>query len=225
MYRTLSSHLTRTSLTEGATHRIRQMILHGELKPGERINEVHLSRDMQISRGPIREALLILESEGLVTHEVNKGATVTILSSKDAYEIYSLRAILESEAMRIGLPHIRDADYDYLQTVLNQFEQALVSGDVENMVVCDIDFHHGIVQISNHSRLIKAHQQLDPLVGAMFLTISNILPLRLNHVVEIHRVLLEALKSKDSDRVVRELQWHYMKTLEEINTHFSTDGQ
>ncbi|MFL6561560.1 MAG: FCD domain-containing protein, partial [Bacillus sp. (in: firmicutes)] len=77
-------------------------------------------------------------------------------------------------------------------------------------------FHHTIIAASKHQRLIHMHEQLDTQVGAMFLTVANKLPVRAAMVVENHKKLLDALKSKDIERVSREFSDHYVLALKEL---------
>lgn len=208
----------RTSLSNEVVKEIRKMILTGTIKPGQRINEVHLARDLQVSRGPVREALLMLKNEGLVTHEVNRGATVSILSARDAYEIYTFRAMLEVNAIEMGLENLQDEHLQALSHLLERFAQSVQEANAEELIACDIEFHKVIVGLSKHSRLIQAHSQMDSQVGAMFLTIANELPKRVNRVVEIHQILYDTLASRDKEKIIQELNMHYLSTLKELES-------
>lgn len=214
----MPAKLTRTSLADESAKEIRKMILNGTLKPGDRVNEVHIAKQLQVSRGPIREALLMLQNEGLVTHEVNKGTAVSILSTQDAYEIYTFRALLEAEAVQLGMANMKEEHLTMLELIIKKFKYALDTSDMEGIVACDIEFHRVIVSMCNHSRLIQAHNQLDSQVGAMFLTISNQVPMRVNRVVEIHQLLLDVLKSKDIERISSELRLHYLLALKQLES-------
>jgi DNA-binding GntR family transcriptional regulator len=214
-------YLEQRNLSDDVAKVIRKMILNGTFKPGERLNQAQLAEDMNISRGPIREALKLLENEGLIKHETNKGTSVTTLSSKDAYEIYSLRGLLESEAARLAAANITDKDFARLDELLEEFEDAFLAKDLEQEASCDIKFHGMIVQLSNHQRLIRMHQQLDTQVGAMFLTVANKLPSRASMVIENHQVLIDTLRTKDFDKIKRVFSEHYLdavKGLAKLNT-------
>jgi DNA-binding GntR family transcriptional regulator len=208
--------LNHENLSDHVAKIIRKMILNGSLKPGEKVNQAQLAESLNISRGPIREALRSLQNEGLIKHETNKGTHVTTLSSQDAYEIYTLRALLEAKAASLAIPNLIDKDFSKLELLLEEFKHAMDEKDLETEAKCDIDFHRLIVSASRHKRLIHMHQQLDTQVGAMFLTVANKLPARAALVVENHRKLLDALKSKDTDRVSREFSDHYVHALNEL---------
>ena len=208
--------LNRSVLSNDAAKLIRKMILSGRLKPGERINEVQLAKQMQVSRGPIREALLVLQTEGLVTYEVNRGTSVSTLSSVDAWEVYTMRALLEGEAAKLALPRLKEKEFQQLESILREFDRALQERDMERLISCDISFHRVIVDAANHSRMTQTHQQMDPLVAAMFMTISNNAPLRVPRVVEIHAILLDVLRSADDEQVEQAFRAHYMDALHEL---------
>ena len=107
--------LNHQTLSDNVAGLIRKMIFNGTLKPGERINQAQLAETLNISRGPIREALRMLQNEGLIKHETNRGTFVTTLSSQDAYEIYTLRALLEGEAAQLAIPNLTDKDFTRLE--------------------------------------------------------------------------------------------------------------
>lgn len=193
------------------------MILDGTLKPGERINQVQFAEKLNISRGPIREALMLLQNEGLIKHETNRGTFVTTLSKKDAYEIYTLRALLEGEAAQLALPNLKNVEFVRLEELLQEFKIALQEGDLEQEARTDIEFHQIIVQASKHQKLIHMHQQLDTQVGAMFFTVSSMVPQRASLTVEIHQKLLYALHSKDLELVKEEFSNHYINTLKDLS--------
>lgn len=213
---TFSMRLNRSTLAGDAADLIRKLILNQTLKPGERINEVQLARQMEVSRGPVREALLMLQSEGLVTYEVNRGTSVSTLSSEDAFEIYTMRAFLEGEAAQLALPHLRDVDFKKLEEILVTLQHALQANDTLQLILCDTLFHRTVVDASKHKRMAHAHQQLDPLVNAMYMTISSKVPLRLPRVVEIHAVLVDALKTGDAQQVRHAFRAHYLDAMQEL---------
>lgn len=208
--------LNHENLSDHVVKIIRKMILNGSLKPGEKVNQVQLAESLNISRGPIREALRMLQNEGLIIHETNKGTYVSTLSFQDAYEIYTARALLEAKAAELSVPHLTEKEFSKLEELLEEFQLALNDNDLEREARCDISFHHTIVSASRHQRLIHMHEQLDTQVGAMFLTVANKLPVRASLVVENHRKLLEVLKSKDINRVSKEFSDHYVLALEDL---------
>lgn len=209
--------LDQRSLSDDVAQIIRKMILNGELQAGERINQAHLAEKLSISRGPIREALKLLQNEGLIKHETNKGTFVATLSKEDAFEIYTLRALLEGEAAQLALPNLTDLDFAKLENLLSEFYEAMVEKNLEKQAQCDILFHSTIVQASRHNRLINIHKHLDIQVGAMYLTVANQVPLRVEQVVENHRILLNALRTKNCKEIQEKFSGHYTDALKDLS--------
>jgi DNA-binding GntR family transcriptional regulator len=208
--------LQNRNLSDDAVKLLRKMILNGMLKPGERVNQVHLATRMNISRGPLREALRMLQKEGLVIHENNRGTFVTTLSEEDAWEIYTMRALLESKAAEIAINYMTEQEFDRLRSILEDLKQSTLENDLEKMMQCDMEFHHTIVRASRHQRLLQSHEQLSVQLGAMFLTMSNKVPVRVQKAIENHEILIEALKSEDPERVKTAFSDHYMNALKDL---------
>lgn len=209
--------LDQRSLSDDVAQIIRKMILNGELHAGERINQAHLAENLSISRGPIREALKLLQNEGLIKHETNKGTFVATLSKEDAFEIYTLRALLEGEAAQLALPNLTDQDFAKLENLLSEFYEAMVEKNLEKQAQCDILFHSTIVQASRHNRLINIHKHLDTQVGAMYLTVANQVPLRVDAVVENHQILLNSLRTKNCKEIQEKFSGHYTEALKDLS--------
>jgi DNA-binding GntR family transcriptional regulator len=119
-------HKTRTQLV---AERIREKILCGDIKAGEPLRQASLAKELNVSRIPVREALLQLEAEGLVDFEAHKGATVSEISANKAIEAFELRALLEGELLRYSIPHLTESDFNQAEEYLNQMEQAIAEGD------------------------------------------------------------------------------------------------
>ena len=201
------------NLSDHVVTLIRKMILNGTLQPGEKINQAQLADKLQISRGPIREALRLLQNEGLIKYELNKGTYITTLSKSDAYEIYTLRGLLEGKAAQLALKHLQLKDFNRLQELIEGFGKAFKDNDLEAQAQNDILFHQTVVKASKHNRLIHMHQQLDTQVGAMFFTVARIAPLRAKLVVENHQKLIDVLQSGNEELVRIEFSEHYDNTL------------
>lgn len=209
--------LENQSLADQVVNTIRKLILDKTLKPGEKINQVKIAEDLNISRGPVREALKLLQNEGLIDYEINKGTFVTTLSEQDAYEIFTMRALLESKGAQLAQLKFQQKDYDALQAIISKLEQALIEKDLESLARYDILFHNTIINASGHSRLIHMHQQLDTQVSAMFLTVDQLAPLKLNSVIEDHQGLIDILKNGSEIEIAEKFSEHYEYTLERLN--------
>lgn len=121
-------HKTRTQLVAEA---IREKILTGEIKAGEPLRQAALADELNVSRIPVREALLQLEAEGLVNFEAHKGATVTRLSAEQIDEIFDLRALLEAELLRHSIDKLTARDLLEAEAILAELEEATAAGDTQ----------------------------------------------------------------------------------------------
>src|SRR6202012_4058945 len=111
----LTGPAVRTSLGDVVAERLREAIMNSELEPGQHLREEQISESLDVSRGPVRDAFLILEREGLVTLSRHRGATVVELMLEDLGEVYSLRSALESLAVRLAIRRHEPADIDRLR--------------------------------------------------------------------------------------------------------------
>ena len=213
----MNLHLSKRNLTDEVVDIIRRLILNGTFKPGDKINQAQLAEELVISRGPIREALRLLENEGLIQHIPNRGTYVSTLSKKDAYEIYSLRAWLEEKGAELAVENLTSNHFEHLEQLIVESEQTSIHKDLEKMMRLDFQFHGLIIEQSRHSRLISMHRQLDIQLGAMFLTMATNVPVRIQQFATNHTSLLEALKSSDTGRIRKTFSDHYLEALKDLS--------
>ena len=182
----------RRGLSSEVADQIREAIFDGRYAPGEALREVELSEALQVSRGPIREALQKLEREGLVHTEWHRGATVTALSLQDVAELDSLRAALEALAVRRVIDQATDADL----TLIEKTASAMYRADTPHeMVRCDIAFHDAVYSVANHSRLLQAWEAIRSQVHLFLITRVNVSSDGyLEQIREEHRDLVAALR-------------------------------
>ncbi len=148
--------LDRLDLGVAVTAALREMILSGELRPGERLVETDLARTFGTSRGPVRDALAELARVGLVSVVNRRGAFVASMSDTDIDELYSLRLALELLAVRRAAPTATDNDVASIDAALADLHAALDSGDPRSVADADMRFHRTIVAAAGHRRLLEA---------------------------------------------------------------------
>jgi DNA-binding GntR family transcriptional regulator len=148
--------LRRRSLGDEVTDQIRDVILIGGLQPGDRIGEAEIAQRLQVSRGPVREALVRLEQEGLVTIERHRGATVVDLDKKDVLELASLRSAIEQLAMGEATRSATPQDLASLDAVVKEMRSARARGADETLVRLDVEFHDTVYRAAHHDRLYAA---------------------------------------------------------------------
>src|SRR5207249_12223220 len=137
-----------------ATELIREAIVDGRLPPGRRLKEEELARELGISRTPVREALLMLQAEGVVDAAPNRGAVVRSHDSDDLEDLYQLRALLEGYAARRAAANISDESIADLRASCERFE-GLIAGDVQELVKENLFFHNVILDASQSRRVAE----------------------------------------------------------------------
>jgi DNA-binding GntR family transcriptional regulator len=199
------------SLVQLAADELRRMILAAELRPGERLIEERLTEHLGISRPPLREAMRILQQEGLIVVQPRRGATVTSLSDADVFEILTLRSGLERLAVELGVPVADHARLQRCRDALAEMEACAAREDRAHLVECGYAFHRSIVGLAGHRRLEglydSLHQQL-LLCMAMNLYAREHYYEDLARHVERHRALLDVIESGDPKAVLEELAAH-----------------
>jgi len=145
------------TLATAAAKNIRAGILRGELLPGEPLHEVELSVALNISRGTLRESFRLLQSEGLVDIFPHRGAFVAKLSSKKITEIYTLRALLESYAVRLALEKraYSEADFRKMKALVKQLGELEQTTGYSGSVEVDMQFHQLICHCCGHELLLE----------------------------------------------------------------------
>ena len=123
---------------------LRQAILRGELKPGERLMEIALSQRLGVSRTPVREAIRMLEQEGLVIMIPRKGAQVAEISEKDLKDVLEVRLGLEELAVRIACQRITEEELEELEQAMKEFEEAMKRDDLGALAAADVKVHEVI---------------------------------------------------------------------------------
>ena len=134
---------------------LRQAILRGELKPGERLMEIQLANKLGVSRTPIREAIRKLELEGLVLMIPRRGAEVAEITEKSLRDVLEVRAALEELAVDLACDRISPEDIENLKEAAKEFEAALQGGDVTEYAEADVKFHDIIYLATDNQRLIQ----------------------------------------------------------------------
>ncbi|WP_038173168.1 GntR family transcriptional regulator [Vibrio pacinii] len=138
---------TRTQVVEEA---IRSLILKGELKTGQPLRQDALAAEFNVSRIPVREALVQLEAQGLVSFEPHKGATVTELSPDKIDELFELRAVVECHILEHAIQKMTSTDLENARQIREQFDAVLKSGaEIEEWSNYNYDFHRALYAPAN----------------------------------------------------------------------------
>lgn len=149
-----------TTLAVEIARHLREAIIRGDLAAGERVNESRLTRELALSRSPVREALRILEAEGLVTLEPHRGAHVRPVSEHDLEEIFDVRLMLESHALRRDLHRITRDAVAPLRRAVEDARAALADADLERWHRASLRFHDRLVALAENRHVTRLHEEL-----------------------------------------------------------------
>ncbi|MEV0643829.1 GntR family transcriptional regulator [Phytomonospora sp. NPDC050363] len=186
----------RRGLADEVADRIRDAIFSGAYAPGAQLREVELSEALDVSRGPVREALLRLEGEGLVRSAWHRGATVTALSAEDVAELDSLRGALERLAVERVVAEATDEDLALIEKAAELMGRA---EDEYAMVQYDIAFHDAVYAAARHRRLEEAWRAIRSQVHLFLLTrVALSTDGYLAEIPDEHRELAAALRTRDA---------------------------
>ena len=180
---------------------LRDEIISGSLTPGTELHEVALAASFGVSRGPIREALGRLATEGLVTIRPRRGAVVRALSSDEFIEAYQVREALEMMAVRLAVPKLTEADLDTMERLVEEMAELADAGDVKGFFDANAEFHQLFFAASGNGMLATLYRQLRGQIDRHRLR-SLELRGELSRSVAEHRAILSAARARDVERAV-----------------------
>ncbi|BBH20563.1 GntR family transcriptional regulator [Paenibacillus baekrokdamisoli] len=183
-----------TSLRHKITDDIRKAIFQGKLKPGDRLREVEMAKQMGVSRGPIREAIRMLEQEGVINSQPYKDTMVADISVEEVEEVLlPIRLTLEIFAIRKALPNLTEQHLNNLTAIIGNMKQAADEKDLYKLVDCDLAFHEYWVTLSNVPNLLGIWTSIFNRIRLYFIvqgqTYSD-----LNPLWESHELLLQTIQ-------------------------------
>jgi DNA-binding GntR family transcriptional regulator len=194
-------------MLEGIVDQLRRAIFEGKLPPGTVLRQEHLARQLQVSRTPLREALIALEHEGFIVFSPTGAAMVASLDVTDAREIMDVREMIDGLAARLLAQRGMTPEVDRALTALADEMCRIADVDPHRYLVANADFHAMIVEATGHARL----QQYVPLVRmSAKVVFANVKDLdhRLSSSGEEHRTLLAAIRSGDGEAAERSARDH-----------------
>ena len=195
---------------------LRQAILTGELKPGERLMEIHLANKLGVSRTPIREAIRKLELEGLVNIIPNKGAYVTGISDKDVHDIYMIRSMLEGLCVRWATEHITQEQLEELDEIILLSEYHMDKGHSDQLTELDGRFHQILYEASQSRILDHVLSDFHKYVQLARRTSVKTEERAIKSIGE-HNEILNAIKAKDAEKAGNLATIHIMHVMENLH--------
>lgn len=184
---------------------IRQAIISGKLRPGERIVEMQVSKDLGVGNTAVREALFDLESKGFVSRVANKGTFVTQLTIEDVEQIFDARQEMEGLAVELLEKRVTDAEIELLQGYVDGMRAAVLAENLLDLYKCDVEFHSTIWRLSGNRFLANA---LGPMVFPLFAFFNMNCPPDSRDVLLLsvgqHAEVLQALRNRKGARAAME---------------------
>ena len=186
---------------------LRQAILRGELKPGERLMEIQLANKLGVSRTPIREAIRKLELEGLVLMIPRKGAEVAEITEKNMLDVLEVRRALEELAVKLACERITEEEIQELKDAADAFQKILSAKDITKIAEADEAFHDVIFKSTGNDRLI---QLLNSLREQMYRSRLEYLKREEYHpqLLEEHQQIIDRITRKDQSEAAELIDRH-----------------
>lgn len=204
--------------TEHVHFQVRRAILWGELEAGTAISQVQLAKRLNVSRTPLREALRLLEREGLVIAEPNHRVKVSDVSVVDLEHLYAIRISLETLAIKATVPLLTKRDFEELAYIHELMERLACAEDFEKWELNNRAFHEKLTKCGG-TRLVRMIAQLSDHAGRYRRLYQAEMPRAFSLGLQEHAEILEACVERDSTLAAQRLASHYAKvTLNLIST-------
>lgn len=188
-------------------HTLRKAILTGELKPGERLMEIHLANRLGVSRTPIREAIRKLELEGLVTMIPRRGAEVAQITEKSLKDVLEVRRALDALCAELACERISEEEKAQLKEACLEFEKATKTKDTTEIAKADVALHDIIVAATGNQRLVQLVNNLsEQMYRYRFEYIKDVS--QHERLIEEHRMIYHSIMNKDSAAAAEAARLH-----------------
>ncbi len=186
---------------------LRKAILTGELKPGERLMEIHLADKLGVSRTPIREAMRKLELEGLVTMIPRRGAEVAQITEKSLKDVLEVRRALDALSVELACDRISDMEKEDLREACDAFERATKTKEVAVIAKADVALHDIIIKATGNIRLL---QMANNLAEQMYRYRFEYIKEEKQHsrLIEEHRLIYDSIVANDKEAAVKVIKSH-----------------
>lgn len=187
------------TLSQRVYKHLREEILSDRLPPGTELSEVALSKVLEISRGPIREAMGRLAAEGLITVRPRRRAEVRSLTPQELIDAYEVREALEVLAVRLAVPRVTEADMARLDQLIDQMADHVKANAIGDFFAVNVEFHETLCELSGNNKLQEVHHRLEGEIGRFQ---ARTLALRgsLDGSLTEHRAILAAIRLRDVEK-------------------------
>lgn len=214
--------IERTSLHDLVTGRVRELIIEGHLPAGHRINELQLCKQLGVSRTPLREALKVLASEGLVRLTRNRGATVTALTPKEMEDMLVLMSRLEAFAGEEAARRASEHEIAAIRTLHDRMVEAFKEGERREYFALNQAIHSAIVSAADNLALLSVHAMLQARMKRIRF-LGNDRPGHWPESVEEHEAIIAALEGRDGAALAASLRRHLENAWRRVATVLGID--
>ncbi len=204
--------INRNPLHSQVAATVRDRIMQGELRPADRLSEIALCEELEISRTPLREAFKLLEAEGLVTIRPHKGAIVAEISIQEIGEVFDLLAPLEALGVRLAMTRMSAEDKSRIIALHDQMIQFYESGDREGCFLTDYEFHNTLIGFAQHDVLQSTHQSLSNRSQRGRYLAPRFDQQKLDVAMAAHRELIVAIKDDEIEKSAQIMHDHVTLT-------------
>ncbi len=201
---------------------IREAILDGRLKPGERVMEIQLAEKLGVSRTPVREAIRKLELEGLLIMEPRKGAYVADVSLKDVIDVLEIRASLEGLAASLAATRASEEEIEILKEKSAQFKECIEKNDVQGMISKDTEFHEVILHAAKNKKLTTIIESLREQVQRFRVTYFTEYNMTA-YLASEHQNVIDAIESREPEKA-NEYAQNHIENIEKFIVSRVKDG-
>lgn len=208
----MTADIKKSNLNEQVFHALKEMIIKGELKPGEKIVEANLSKTLSVSRTPIRDALRRLERESLVISLPSQGTQVTRLSKQNIINLYECRSVLEGLAVRQAIGQISSPVMEAIEESIILAESYYAKGDIGKTIEKNTFFHDQLVASSHNAPLIQMMDNIRTQT-MRYRVLTGAMGFRSSFIQE-HTEILLALKNSEPDRAEALMRKHILADLQ-----------
>lgn len=218
-----SKKVFRVVISEQIKEQLIEDIFYHKYKPGDKLVESALAKELNVSQTSIREALRSLVAMGFLKSVPFKGITVRSLSRKDMWEVYTVRAALESLAATLAAKRITDSEIAELEKICEEMIQAGKAGDIPKRTRLNINFHQAVIRASGNKLILKLFDNLQ--FGSWSIMTGNLSTMDPVEIASRHWKLIDAIRSRDPERAGRVMREHIESVGKPIVDNFEEEDQ
>lgn len=215
----MTSGSVRVTAQQAALAHLRRRIADGSMAPESWIRQEHLAEQLGSSVVPVREALKVLEAEGLVRYAPHRGYQVALLSLEELTETYRIRQLLEDEVVRIAVPRLTAENFDRLDQAIAEMEAAAERDDTAAMIDANRELHFTVFEAAGRPRTVDFIRMLWQSTDS-YRSVYYVDPEARDRVNREHRSIVEALRRGEVEQAVAELGQHRAHAVATLSERF-----